>query len=153
MRTLSTTIAALQRLIAGLQKHQPNATIMIDGTVYTTPQLVQILEALVADVAAAITAKAIFLESARTAAANLEGRRPLVRDLKRNVQIMYGDTESTLADFGLGPRRPGLKTPEIHLAAAAKARATRAARHTMGKRQKAKITGATPTPSAEVERE
>jgi hypothetical protein len=41
-----------------------------------------------------------------------------------------------LATFGLTPRKPRVVSPEARVAAAAKAKATRAARHTMGKKQK-----------------
>jgi hypothetical protein len=42
----------------------------------------------------------------------------------------------------LTPRKPHVVTPEVKVAAAAKAKATRAARHTMGAQQKAGIKGA-----------
>ncbi len=47
-----------------------------------------------------------------------------------------------LGTFGLTPRNPRVVTPETQVIAAAKARATRAARHTMGKKQRADIVGA-----------
>jgi hypothetical protein len=60
-----------------------------------------------------------------------------------------------LAKFGLTPRQRPVTTPEVKVAAAVKAAATRAARHTMGPKEKAKIKGtvaptapATPSPTA-----
>jgi hypothetical protein len=44
------------------------------------------------------------------------------------------------------PRKaPAARTPEEKIAAAAKAKATRAARHTMGSKQKAKVKGTVTT--------
>jgi hypothetical protein len=56
-----------------------------------------------------------------------------------------GGSIDTLADFGLKPRKTRTpRTPEQKAASVAKSLATRAARHTMGSKQKAKVTGAAP---------
>ena len=60
--------------------------------------------------------------------------------------MAYGGDPAALADFGLPVRKKGVLTPAQKLASAAKARATRLARHTMGSKQKAAITGA-PAPA------
>jgi hypothetical protein len=73
----------------------------------------------------------------------MQKRRALLRDVKRLLQIRHSKAAAVLADFGLVPTRQGKKTPAVLAAAADKAQATRAARHTMGKRQKAKIKGQT----------
>ena len=46
-----------------------------------------------------------------------------------------------LADFGTAPVKHGVKSPAVKALAAERMRATRKARHTLGKRQKAKIKG------------
>jgi hypothetical protein len=60
------------------------------------------------------------------------------------VKVAFGKSPDVLADFGLKPRK--MKTPltiEQKAAAAAKRKATRAARHTMGTSQKKKVKGTT----------
>jgi hypothetical protein len=46
-----------------------------------------------------------------------------------------------LADFGFAPPKAATRTPEEKAAAAAKAKATREARHTLGKSQKKTVKG------------
>jgi len=54
---------------------------------------------------------------------------------------------TSLADFGLVPHKPRTApTGEKMATAAARNRATRAARHTMGRRRKLAIKGSVPTP-------
>ena len=61
--------------------------------------------------------------------------------MKQGLIVAFGRHIDTLADFGLtGPARH-VRTPEEKLAVIAKSSATRAARHTMGSKQKEAITG------------
>jgi hypothetical protein len=62
--------------------------------------------------------------------------------MRQALLVAFADQVDVLADFGLTGRKTRVVTPEEKVTAAAKARATRAARHTMGKRQKAAIKGA-----------
>ena len=71
--------------------------------------------------------------------------KALVSGVRQALEVMFAGSVETLADFGLKPRKiPAPLTPEEKVAAVAKAKATRAARHTMGKKQKAGITGTAP---------
>ena len=54
---------------------------------------------------------------------------------------MFAGLFDTLADFGLSPRKVAVVSPEARVAAVAKTKATRAARHTMGAKQKKAIQG------------
>jgi hypothetical protein len=56
--------------------------------------------------------------------------------------VAFGSQLDTLVAFGLTARAKHVATSEEKLAATAKAKATRAARHTMGSRQRAAIKGA-----------
>jgi hypothetical protein len=56
--------------------------------------------------------------------------------LKQALLVAFAGQIDALADFGLTPRKVHVFTPEQRIAAAAKSRATRAARHTMGSKQK-----------------
>lgn len=67
---------------------------------------------------------------------------PVFQDLKSNLLNTFGNSATTLADFGLEPRKARAPmTSEEKAAAAAKARATRAARGTTSKQKKLAITG------------
>jgi hypothetical protein len=60
----------------------------------------------------------------------------------------YGSGSTVLADFGFTAAARKPLTPEQKVARAAKAKATREARHTMGPVQKKKVTGATAAAAA-----
>jgi hypothetical protein len=64
-----------------------------------------------------------------------------VSNVKQALLVAFSGQLDTLADFGLTMRSKPVMTPEERLAATAKAKATRAARHTMGSKQKAEIKG------------
>ncbi|HEY4012967.1 MAG TPA: hypothetical protein VGM06_06500 [Polyangiaceae bacterium] len=67
--------------------------------------------------------------------------------LKQALLVAFAGQVDVLADFGLTGRAVRVLTPEERVTMTAKAKATRAARHTMGKKQKAAIKG-TVTPAA-----
>ena len=74
--------------------------------------------------------------------------KALVSTCIQSISLSFAGQVDTLADFGLTPRKARVVTPEEQVIAAAKAKATRAARHTMGKKQKAAIKGTVaPTPA------
>ena len=119
--------------------------------------LIAILEARIAAASKATTTRATWLAAVQTDEDERARAKRAVSGLKQILQIAYGGSLDALADFGLAPRKPRPITPETAVAAVAKAKATRAARHTMGKKQK--ITGATaqsatenPTPVVEIPR-
>jgi hypothetical protein len=154
MRTMknmnsSTLIALLQNLITGIQKNQPKGSFSIGGTKYTTPEVVNVLQSL-ADALLATQAAHSTLKDAVVASEALGVKYgAFVRDLKQSLQIQAGDSASVLTEYGLTPRRKsGQTTPEVKVAAAEKAKATRTARHTMGPKQKLQITGASAAAAA-----
>ncbi|HEY8089983.1 MAG TPA: hypothetical protein VIF09_19110, partial [Polyangiaceae bacterium] len=66
---------------------------------------------------------------------------------KQALKVIFAGQIEALADFGLKAPKP--RTPLTNAqkaAAAAKAKATRALRHTMGSKQKAALTGTAPAP-------
>jgi len=69
------------------------------------------------------------------------------QDLRTYILGSYGTAAlQMLQDFGFTPPKPrgGKKTASTKAQAVVQAKATRVARHTMGKRQKAKIKGTAP---------
>jgi hypothetical protein len=79
---------------------------------------------------------------------------PVLRALRQYVINVYGATSPVLADFGFAPPKSATRTPEEKAASAAKAKATREARHTMGKVKKktvkGNVTGIVVTPTTSV---
>jgi len=76
---------------------------------------------------------------------------PILRSLKFFVIAQFGETanaSTTLADFGFSPRKSAKKTVATKTVATEKTKATRTLRHTMGPKQKAKVKGTVPAPSA-----
>ncbi len=84
------------------------------------------------------------VEEARVAESKV---KPMIQPLKSFVQNTFGERSDTSAAFGFSPRRTRHVTAEVRAEAALKLRATRAARGTMGSRQKAAIHGTVETPA------
>ena len=55
------------------------------------------------------------------------------------MRNMFGDQAEPLADFGMSPPKVHTPTVEQKASSVVKGKATRQARHTMGKKQKAQI--------------
>jgi hypothetical protein len=124
-----------KRLVAG-------KTYSVDGKTYSPKEI-----------AARYQAYLDALEGLRSARAALRlavaNERKVARQLaaltvglKTMLTVQFGTSNVVLADFGWSvPKKPGPKTVAGKVAGAAKARATRAARKTMGKRQREKVKG------------
>ncbi len=141
-RTKAAALARVQALVAGTLKHFPSGSFTLGNVAYTTATLVPVLQGLADAITAANTAKA----GAKDAAAALKAVEakvdPVIRDYKRFVLAAFSNTTQDLADFGMAPpkaRKP--KTSEQNAAAAAKAKATRAKRGTVGPKKRLTITG------------
>jgi hypothetical protein len=139
----NTVVSAAGQLIAGTKKHFASATsLAFGGGTHTLAELEASLQTL-ADLRTAV-------DDARTAtqtkvaaeATQAPPLRSLMAAYVAFVKATFGSTPDALADFGLKPRKP--RTPltlEQKALAAAKGKATRAARHTMGPVQKKEVTG------------
>jgi hypothetical protein len=143
--SISSELALVQSLIAGIQKHfSTTSTLSFAGQTNTQAAIIALLTAFVTAANALLAARAQ-TKNAQVALdlqANAVGA--LVKALKAYILATFTDV-ATLADFGLAPRkapRP-LTAAELSLRAA-RAAATRKARGTLGKAQKAKIHGVVP---------
>jgi hypothetical protein len=140
----SEQIAADQAMAAGVQKFLVQYPALTVGSQSLTPAaIVTVLQNRINANVAVQTA-----EAAHTAAvkANLLERSQtstFESALRQMVQGMFSQSPDTLAVFGLKPRKSTKKTVATKAETVAKAKATRAARHTMGSKQKLEITGAT----------
>ena len=135
-------LAGVQALIAGTQKHVPNGQFTLGNTAYTTASLVQVLQPLV-DAYSAVSAARLNATDAVAALRTTEAKvEPVIRDYVTFLRATFSNAKAQLGDFGLqAPKARTPLPPEERLAATAKARATRVARGTVGKKKKLTVKG------------
>jgi hypothetical protein len=143
--TKATLQQRIRGLIAGAQKHTPNGSLTLGSATYTVPALVQLVKSLADALDAADAAKASWQDALKNATDTKAKVGPVVRDYQSWVAVTYRGTPSTLADYGVTPRKaPTPLTAQQKATAALKRKATRTARHTMSKKQKKNVKGAAP---------
>jgi hypothetical protein len=135
-------LAEYTALQSGLPSYWPNAVFPLSGTQYTTPEVVGYATALIA-ATNLVTSKQADLESARTALTSLvTATGPIVEGAREVIALQFKNAPATLTALGVTPRKkPAPLSSEALAAKAAKIRATREARGTTSKKQKALITG------------
>jgi hypothetical protein len=136
-------IALDRGLIEGLEKHfQKNDRIVLEGRSYTRPELTALLETRIALLERASSARLAWLQAVEDVRADQAKTDHVVSVLRQTLRLMHGARSSTLFDFAIEPHRVrrALSTDEKR-AIIAKIRATRAARHTLGRRQRLAIRG------------
>ncbi len=141
-KSKAATLAQVQALLAGTQKHTPNGSFTFGGATYTAAALGQLIESLVAAINAVTAAQT----GAKAAVTALDGVKakvvPVLQGYKRYLRTTYGNDPQTLADYGLQPAKAAKpRSGEQNAAAAAKAKATRIARGTASKKQKLAVKG------------
>jgi hypothetical protein len=148
-KTRATQQSNALALIAGIQKHLATTPITVDSTTYTAANVVTMLQSRVTASNAVVAATAAF--HAAVQADQDPVLTAFILKLTQAIRIMYASSPSVLADFGIAPPKPRVVSPETKVLAAAKAKATRKARNTMGsvqkKNVKGTVTSVTVTPS------
>jgi hypothetical protein len=134
--------AADASLSTGLVKHEPTlASFVIAGATVKTTDLITILQNRQNSAKAVESTRAIW-QAAVAANRSLRAQsNATVSGVKQALHVMFAGSPDTLADFGLTPHKPYVVLPAVKVASAAKAKATRTARHTLGAKQKAGIKG------------
>jgi hypothetical protein len=135
-------ITKLTALIDGLTKYIPNESSMFAGQAYTGAELIAQVGVVLAAEMRVVNAqgelKEALLENDKTKASNA----PLLNNLTQRLRARYSHDSVTLAEFGIEPVK--IAEPmgnDQLLARAAKSKATRKERNTLGKKQKAAIMG------------
>ena len=144
-------VASAKQLIAGTEKRLAKGTqVSFAGGAFTPDQITSELQSIVnlrADVDGANAAAKAKL-AAETIA--MPALRTFMSAYVAFIKVAYGTSPDALADFGINPKARAQLKGEAMVAAAAKRKATRAARHTMGSKQrlgvKGDVTGITVTP-------
>jgi hypothetical protein len=137
----------IRKILAGLQKYFGNVNLTLLGTSYTPAALQAFLQADVASNDASTLAHAAWLKTVNDAQDTDAKTNPVLRAIRAQVLAVYGEDQNAaniLAEFGYSPRKKVVLTAQQKADRAAKLRATRQARGTMGSRQKAKIHGTVP---------
>ncbi len=140
----TTALARNKKISEGVDKHFSKVkSLTVGGDEYTPKSLLAVLTAeddaslAVDSTRAQLGAQVVTHRSAKVTAAALRSA------LKVYILGTYGKKAvQMLGDFGMSaPKAPGARTVDEKSKAVAKNLATRAARHTMGKKQKLSITG------------
>jgi len=143
-RSKTTKVSLVQNLITGANKHFPNAgqTLTFGGATRTVTALTQLLQSYVDLRSAVIASQAATKTKVAAERAQTPPLLAVIDELVAFVKVTFGNQPDALADFGLAP--PKARTPrtaEQKAVAAAKSKATRAARGTLGKVQKEAVKG------------
>jgi hypothetical protein len=118
-----------------------SAVFHYEGTAIKAPDVVKMYEQheqLLADIAATRERWLQLVSQEQAADAKLQEVTAAVATQIRNTM---GSGSQAFIDFGLSDHKSAKQTVEQKVAAVEKSRATRAARHTMGSRQRAKVRG------------
>jgi hypothetical protein len=138
------------QLKAGADKHFTSGSIMLVGTAFTQAEITAKLQQVVDLRAEVNMSKAQTKAKVASEESTMPALRTFMSALVSYVKGAYRGSPDTLADFGIAPKQRTLPTIEAKAGAVAKGKATRAARHTMGPRQKqavkGDVTGVTLTP-------
>jgi hypothetical protein len=140
------------QIIAGITKNLQNAQtpLALGGQSFTPASLIALFQSRIDAANQVAAAKAQWVDLGKKYATLNVTADLVARALKQYVMNVYGATSPVLADFGFtAAKRTPLSVAE-QTQAIAKRRATRKARNTLGKKQKAAIkgdvTGVTVTP-------
>jgi hypothetical protein len=140
--------AAASELAAKVLSLVPDATFQSDGEAMTSAQFEAKLQAYVTAVQTTNSVRAQ-LHDAIVAEDNLLAAiKAATHGFFSYVIAQYGEASTTFSALGFTVKKLAKKTAAVTAAAVEKSLATRAERHTLGKRQKASIHGTAATPPA-----
>lgn len=132
--------------MAGIDKYLASETsIPLNGIATAPADVKKALQNTINTADATEAARAVWVASSATEKGLRGTTVSTLSSLRTFVMLKFGSNAlATLADFGFQPRKQTAPTVETKAAAAEKSLATRAARHTQGPKQKAKIKGTVP---------
>jgi hypothetical protein len=143
----------VQSMINGLTSNVPSTlrNMLIGGASMTIPQVLAKMQAILEMLNSVTAAKTAYQHAIATRKGELVADHAFYSNVVAYLKQAFGPTDqTTLAEFGILPPKAKAKPSTTTRAiAAAKAAATRKARGTMGKKQKAAIT-TTPAPTVQV---
>ena len=140
----------LAQIAAALGKYLPaTSKIVLAGTTYTGAQLVQLFQSALTALQAVAAAESSLAQARKSAQAQEADAHVVYVQLGEALRAQFGKGSPLLTELGFSTGARSKPSPEKLVASRKQAKATREARHTLGKKQKAKIT-APATPPAPV---
>ena len=134
------------QVIVGIKNNLQNvSSLPLASSTYTMAALEQLLQSRIDAANTVVNARAHWVDASATYETLNTNVTKVVRALRQYVINVYGPDSPVLADFGFTATKRSPLTPEQLVAKAQRAAATRKARGTMGKKQKAKIKGTVAT--------
>jgi hypothetical protein len=120
------------------------STILLAGEEFTPDTLVQFFQEQIALLDDATNTKALLAQKVAAIKANKTTRGPVLKAFNNFVLGCFETQPATLAEFTVVARKVPTVPANIKALAVAKHKATREARHTMGKRQREAVKGIVP---------
>jgi len=137
-------INSLRQAMAGIKKHFASSpAIVLDGASTTPSAVTAIFQAAIDAIDGATVAEKAFHDAVAAQNKAIASARATLAALAKLVKSQLGSSAAILGDFGIPVPTRQVPT-QATKAAAVEREATRKARSTAGKRQKAKVTGESP---------
>ncbi len=137
-----------RKIVGAIQKHLTKPVTLL-GVTYTPAKLAKMFQEGIDVGDATDAASKAWHAAVATEKQSTEDLSVIQLNLRAHVQALYGQASTEFADFGFTPRKVTPATADTKANAVKKRAATREARHTMGKRERLKVTGEnTPVASA-----
>jgi hypothetical protein len=135
--------AADQKMIDGFNKHaQTVPSLFVAGTTLKAADIITVLQTRLSTANAAQSTRGTWQNAVKADRDERAKTKTLVDGVRQALLVALSGSIDALGDFGLSPRKVRVLSPEKKAVAAAKAKATRKARGTMGKVQKKGVKGA-----------
>jgi hypothetical protein len=140
--TKGQVVVVAKQLIAGTEKHLASVTqVPLMGSSFTPAQITSELQSLVTLRSDVDASKASTKAKIANEATQMPALRAFMSAFESFLKGAFGSSPDVLADFGITRKSRAPLTLEEKATAAAKRASTRAARHTMGSKQKLAVVG------------
>jgi hypothetical protein len=136
----------IENVMEGLRTHFLKKTVLLNGASWKVDALIKRLDGQVALLHASDAAHTSWRQAVLAQRNDAADARRLLRAVEAMVTAAFGSDSHAYADFGYTPPKIAKRSAETTLAAVVKMKATRQARHTMGRKQRQSIRG---TPASE----
>jgi len=140
--TRHVALAELRGLQRGIEKNLATFTFLVAGKSYTGAEALAFVESYIASAQAVADARGQLVDALAAEERFQSLHAGTLKALRGMIALMYADQHVLLSEFAIAPKKPrAALTNDALLLRAAKAKATRAKRRTLGKRQRAAIKG------------
>ncbi|MGO9832803.1 MAG: hypothetical protein ACLP1X_01170 [Polyangiaceae bacterium] len=122
--------AAEQKLIDAMSKYEQTIpSFVIAGGPVTTKDIISVVQTLIDSASYVDATRAQWQRAVKADRAQRDKLKKFMSVLRQALMVAFAGSVDTLEEFGLTPRKPAAVTREERVAAAAKAKVTRAARY------------------------